>query len=144
MTDKQINEIMALVDAYAKVLAQAVGCQVARFDAQEEIAEAIASRTAVGLALRAAVPAIPEGWKLVPVVPTTAMIDAGWDEICARLNTYALTKLWDAMLSASPQAPQAAQPRKPLFEDLIAQHPGLREELSAMDAQPSDWTEQTR
>jgi hypothetical protein len=41
------------------------------------------------------------------------------------------------------KAPQPAPPRKPLFEDLIAQHPGLREELSAMDAQP-DWTEQTR
>jgi hypothetical protein len=47
------------------------------------------------------------------------------------------------MLSASPQAPQPATPRKPLFEDLIAQHQGLREELSAMDV-PPDWTEQTR
>jgi hypothetical protein len=49
---------------------------------------------------------------------------------------------WQKLIE-SPQAPQPAPPRKPLFEDLIAQHPGLREELSAMDAQ-SDWTEQTR
>jgi hypothetical protein len=39
------------------------------------------------------------------------------------------------------QAPQPATPRKPLFEDLIAQHQGLREELSAMDAQPDPWAE---
>lgn len=33
------------------------------------------------------------------------------------------------------QQPQA-EPHKPLFADLIAQHPGLREELKAMDKQP--------
>ena len=31
----------------------------------------------------------------------------------------------------------AAQPAKPLFADLIAQHEGLADELAAMDTQPS-------
>jgi hypothetical protein len=97
MTDKQINEIMALVTKCMAMVATG------------RTEQAVDKRAAIESALRA-VPAIPEGWKLVPVVPTTAMIDAGWDEAYARLNTYALTKLWDAMLSASPQAPQPAQP----------------------------------
>jgi hypothetical protein len=51
---------------------------------------------------------------------------------------------WNHIGSPIGWKPLPAPPRKPLFEDLIAQHPGLREELSAMDAQPADWTEQTR
>jgi hypothetical protein len=189
MTDEQIKEIMALVEKYG---AECWNDGRLKYGFQTDYATQQAS-DAIESALRA-VPAIPEGWKLVPCVPTTAMIDAGWDEAYARLNTYALTKLWDAMLSASPQpvpvpaipegwtnrerllgealgkcilasgivrkdiegfsgpellmfaddlhemlsaspqAPQPATPKKPLFEDLIAQHPGLREELSAMDA----------
>jgi hypothetical protein len=139
MTDKQINEIMALVREYGAACFW--DCREGVLPTQSKTPPQ--AFLGIESALRAAVPAIPEGWKLVPSVPTTAMIDAGWDEAYARLNTYALTKLWGAMLSASPQAPQPEQPRKPLFEDLIAQHPGLSGELSAMDAQP-DWTEQTR
>jgi hypothetical protein len=39
-----------------------------------------------------------EGWRLVPVEPTQAMIDAGW-------NAETPEEGWAAMLSAAPQAP---------------------------------------
>jgi hypothetical protein len=37
---------------------------------------------------------------------------------------------------AAEQMSRAAQPVQPIFESLIAKHPGLREELIEMDAQP--------
>ena len=124
MTDEQINEIMELVTKCMAMVATG------------RMEQAVDKRAAIESALRA-VPAIPEG-----------LIDA-LNEAADNLSNDAREPLGDElhgfalMLSASPQAPQPAQPRKPLFEDLIAQHPGLSEELSAMDAQP-DWTGQTR
>lgn len=56
MNEQQIKEIMALVDAYAKVLVQGAACHAAGFDVREEVAEAKASREAIESALRAAVP----------------------------------------------------------------------------------------
>lgn len=44
-------------------------------------------------------------------------------------------RLKDWPMTDSTQQPQA-KPHKPLFADLIAQHPGLREELLEMDKQP--------
>jgi hypothetical protein len=149
---------------------------------------------AIESALRA-VPAIPEGWKLVPSVPTNEWIGNLAKQQSGSLEEVPFLEIHQCiaeLLEASPQAPdhaedvlgmvqapqpacwcetcdlaqgnpmgrtrmstcpqcgdkrcqrakhhdnacsaQPAQPRKPLFEDLIAQHPGLREELSAMDA----------
>lgn len=55
-----------------------------------------------------------------------------------RKDLDALTKLYQRALDENErlqgQQPQA-KPHKPLFADLIAQHPGLREELKAMDEQ---------
>jgi hypothetical protein len=128
MKDEQIKEIMALVHAYAKVLMQGAACKAAGFDVREEVAEAKSSRAALESALRAAVPAIPEGWRLVPVDPTEAMIDAAgrskaiddegafpslYDHIDYSGENKTRTVIREALaaaISASPQAPQAAQP----------------------------------
>jgi hypothetical protein len=98
-------------------------------------------------ALRAAVPAIPAGWQPVPVEPTAEMFIRGGEVFFDTARTWrrgsttrdqdSALSIYCAMIEASPQAPQAAQPRKPLFEDLIAQHPGLREELLEIAAQPT-------
>ena len=46
--------------------------------------QALAARRALQAAIRAGVGAVPEGWQLVPVEPTNAMLDAmeesGWTE----------------------------------------------------------------
>lgn len=44
----------------------------------------------------ASAPAVPAGWKLVPVEPTAAMYEAGDQQ----LNTK---QVWDAMLAAAPE-----------------------------------------
>jgi hypothetical protein len=200
MTDKQINEIMELVEKYG------VNCwsdsQLGyEFGSDERTQESVA---AIESAIRA-VPAIPEGWKLVPSVPTNEWIGNLAKQQSGSLEEVPFLEIHQCiaeLLEASPQAPdhpedvlgmaqapqaacwcetcdlaqgnpmgrtrmsvcpqcgdkrcprakhhdnacsaQPAPPRKPLFEDLIARHQGLREELSAMDAQPADWTEQTR
>ena len=50
-------------------------------------------------------PEIPEGWKLVPVEPTTKMIDA------ARSQSSFPAGVWRAMLAAAPQPPVVEQPQ---------------------------------
>ena len=126
MTDKQINEIMNLVDALSGA--------VARETIPECRGGYAKARAAIESALRA-VPAIPEGWKLVPVEPTPEMVAAylaenrrywvATDKVSTPPNKWrtgtpsdATRESYRAMLSASPQAPQAVQ--------------------------PADWTKQTR
>lgn len=48
-------------------------------------------------------PAVPEGWKLVPVEPTAAMIIAFERAPCAENYTDAATWVWEAMVDAAPQ-----------------------------------------
>jgi hypothetical protein len=169
MTDEQINEIMALVEQYGSECWND-GALKYEFESDDTTQEA---RAAIESALRA-VPAIPEPLDCLHINRGSADAEAdeyaaeyfaqlAQDKADADLRRGALQTIGyyvrDALrrYQASPQAPdhtehilgmvqapQPATPRKPLFEDLIAQHQGLREELSAMDAQPSDWTEQTR
>jgi hypothetical protein len=169
MTDKQINEIMALVERYG-VNCWNDGGLAYDFENDDATKGSIA---AIESALRA-VPDIPEvspEWFALLAEARQYVYDE--EGYCIEPDLAEAIEAVDAMLSASPQAPQpaqpeqpkgnytaadvtaahtegyrlgmaqAAQPRKPLFEDLIARHPGLSGELSAMDAQP-DWTEQTR
>jgi multidrug efflux pump subunit AcrA (membrane-fusion protein) len=51
-------------------------------------------------------PAVPEGWRLVPVEPTAAMISAFEHAPCAENYTDAATWAWEAMLDAAPQPPK--------------------------------------
>jgi hypothetical protein len=98
MTDKKINEIMALV----------ADVWFASDDDQAQV-RVNKARAAIESALRA-VPAIPEGWRLVPVEPTPKMVDATWNDPielvggCESHNTRN-KRIYRAMLSASPQAP---------------------------------------
>jgi len=59
-------------------------------------------------------PAAPEGWKIVPMTPTKAMLAAGVDAAVACENKRPwCPSLWDAMLAAAPTpvaADAAAQP----------------------------------
>ncbi len=41
-------------------------------------------------------PAVPDGWKLVPIEPTAAMYDAGDHQLATK-------QVWDAMLAAAPE-----------------------------------------
>jgi hypothetical protein len=114
MTDEQIKEIMALV----------ADVWFAKDDDQAQV-RVNRVRAAIESALRAAVPAIPAGWRLVPVEPTEAMYVAGDDAVaeCRKSGLVPAGEVYRAMLSASPQAPQAAQPVQPseqaAFEDWL-------------------------
>lgn len=52
---------------------------------------------------------VPDGWKLVPVEPDDAMIEAGQDT-CEEKNSWGgrvyASDIWESMLAASPAAPQ--------------------------------------
>jgi len=52
----------------------------------------------------------PDGWKLVPVIPTDAMIKAGFAPkgmaIDGYANSHRLSDKWHAMLQAAPQPPK--------------------------------------
>jgi hypothetical protein len=50
-------------------------------------------------------------------------------------DDYELVKQEDDIYTAPPAQPAPVQ-QKPLFADIIAKHPGLAEELKAMDAAP--------
>jgi len=106
MTDEQIKEIMALVEQYGFECWNDGGLQY-DFESDDTTQEAL---TAIESALRAAVPAIPAGWRLVPVDPTEAMYVAGDDAAaeCRKSGLVPAGEVYRAMLSASPQAPQAA------------------------------------
>lgn len=49
---------------------------------------------------------VPDGWKLVPIVSTHEMKEAG---VCAGAVYYAIAKdVWSAMLAAAPEAKPSA------------------------------------
>lgn len=50
----------------------------------------------------ASVSYVPDGYVLVPVVPTQEMLDAGWD---AEDHTADVPTVWQAMLAARPEVP---------------------------------------
>lgn len=57
--------------------------------------------------LKATAPAVPEGWKLVPVEPTREMCDAfdkssAWEDVEFWEGSFNLASGWEAMLSAAP------------------------------------------
>lgn len=57
------------------------------------------------LALRDSLPqqsAVPEGWKLVPLEPTSAMLEAGWKSGKDDRNYSAIREIHRAMLAAAP------------------------------------------
>ena len=47
-------------------------------------------------------PSVPEGWKLVPIVSTYDMENAGSDHCDGYMSTA--QKIWDAMIAAAPEA----------------------------------------
>lgn len=60
---------------------------------------------------------VPQGWKLVPVEPTEAMHVAAARTIVRCTGNYVCPpRVWQAMLSASPPAPQAATQGEALAE----------------------------
>jgi hypothetical protein len=67
------------------------------------------------LAQADAQPVAPKGWKLVPVKPTEAMLDAAVQAICYG-HGGGFTRIggpgrcWESMLAAAPAAPTARQP----------------------------------
>ena len=76
-------------------------------------ADAENARLRAALAAAAESRATPEGWKLVPVRPSPAMMQQGleWSEngsLPHRWRASCVANVWDAMLSAAPQPPQPA------------------------------------
>ena len=74
----------------------------------EKTPDSAASALSAGLG---ALPLIQEGWKLVPMEPTEAMIKASWD--CAGVSSpidgqrRRIAIAYHAMLNAAPEAPNA-------------------------------------
>ena len=50
---------------------------------------------------------VPQGWKLVPLEPTTEMVEAAFDAIPASLLDGKIRTHYRAMLAAAPQPPSA-------------------------------------
>jgi hypothetical protein len=145
MTDEQINEIMALVEQYGSECWNdgALKYECESDDTTQE------ARAAIESALREQVPEVSECLHI-----NQGSMDAAADEYAAdywadlaqekyeadlRRRGSAMSVSYyvrDAIFRMLSAAPQPATPRKPLFEDLIAQHQGLREELLLQDAQP--------
>jgi hypothetical protein len=46
----------------------------------------------------------PDGWRLVPVEPTEAMIGAGVNEAHRQGGSYAASEIYRAMIAAAPQS----------------------------------------
>ena len=79
--------------------------------------------------------AVPEGWKLVPSVPTNEWTNTLAKEQTGSLEEVPIMEIHQCIAELLAAAPEAPQPQpKPLFVDLIAQHPGLSEELAEMQA----------
>lgn len=108
---------------------QADSIPVAAFDRLMALCESQAQRI-IELEDKQPQPRAAPGYVLVPAKPTPEMWHA-WDKSPFNEDgDIERNAAWSAMLKA---APQQAEPHKPLFADMIAQHPGLREELKAMD-----------
>ncbi|KAB0549776.1 hypothetical protein F7R01_00700 [Pseudomonas argentinensis] len=66
--------------------------------------------------------AVPESWKLVPVVPTDAMISGAWNEPEAGHDNY-ITKTWAGMLGAAPHPASGERLAVKRYErDAVAGH----------------------
>lgn len=66
-------------------------------------------------------PVAPDGWVMVPVSPTSAMIGAGADEVCDALpSEEQADAVWGAMLAAATQPPTAAPAADSDIAELIA------------------------
>ncbi len=94
MTEKQIQEVMALVKELAQYAPYTTGVRYC---------------AAIERALREQVREVPEGWMLVPVEPTNEMVQAG--KVCASAQM-----VWREMLSAAPTQPAQIE-KDPLICD---------------------------
>ena len=68
---------------------------------------------------RAAIEAqrVPDGWKLVPIEPTKAMLDAS--ALDDQMNTGSIRAAWKDMVAAAPPVAQPAEPvTKEMWRDL--------------------------
>jgi len=111
MNEKQIQEVMALVDEYAKVWSM--------FTSTCETKQIEQSRAAIESALRESFSGekqreVPEGWKPVPVEPTDAMVQAAYHLDLSYMPGQEgadRAAIYRAMLSAAPTQPaQVEQP----------------------------------
>lgn len=145
MKEKQIQEVMALVDELAGVkhsqgMDDNSDFPDRRRDSRERQKEADELRAAIESALREQVREVPEGWKLVPVEPTIEMLDSVYSfEVEVDLGgTQTLfpteyLEIYQRMLSTAPTQPaQAEQPKAatqwPISPDVAA------------ELERSDWT----
>lgn len=82
----------------------------------------------------------PVAWAVYWGLPPTRQNSVHFDKESAQAVANQIKSATEVRpLYAAPVAQQPqAKPHKPLFADLIAQHPGLREELLEMDKQPQD------
>lgn len=108
---KQLQEIAGFSHIYEsdrRAVREAADMLAA--DANDAFAAGMACRPASAQQV-----AVPQGWKLVPVHPNKAMLDASFSvdvdpiDICSDAQTYAIVgnDIWHAMLAAAPQPPQA-------------------------------------
>lgn len=95
--------------------AQRVSCAI-----DDEIRRLAASHVQAG--------AVPDGWRLVPVEPTTEMLTAGSHAV--ELHSHSPRGTWSAMLAAAPgSAVQPAKMRMLTEEEIKAAWQKVREEV---------------
>lgn len=95
---KYMVELMetALAALTAKPVGKAISPSLAAFDVDQDLNVSIYTAPPV------AAPAVPDGWKLVPVEPTQEMVDACFEGTSAG----GIQKGYRAMLAAAPEHSQ--------------------------------------
>lgn len=108
MKEKQIQEVMALVDRYVEQRLEAMRKAETRHDNTLVVTYSLETRNAIESALREQVRVGPEGWKLVPVEPTDAMVQAAHHLDLSYMPGQEgadRAAIYRAMLSAAPMQP---------------------------------------
>ena len=95
------------MDAIEKRARELLAVEYERFDLPSTAAGARAGAYDLNPSMRAVVAALtpPEGYVLVPVVPTKQMMDAAVPTNSQDQTGRRQRALWDAMLAARPEAP---------------------------------------
>lgn len=109
ITDEQIESVISLAHKYADAKLMRYGMLGIKEPPDPQAAFEDLQRAVIALAAPA--PAVPSGWKLVPVEPTREMNRAGFD---AHRATGLTGEIWRAMLTAAPTPP--VQPAAPSLQ----------------------------
>jgi hypothetical protein len=81
---------------------------------EHSLVQTLARHRLAALASAPAGDGVPNGWRLVPIEPDDAMLDAGVLDVRAEVSYHDVEGIWSAMLAAAPTA--LARPRAAVGE----------------------------